>query len=156
MALLNSKLLRFVYTETVRESQQRTFPQVKVGALQTLPIRSIDLKNKQDKQVHDDLVKLVDKAMEVHKRLAAEKNPIRKETLQSNFELVDNQIEQTVYNLYGASAEDIRFIETCVGATSAPKEKRPKSWRPDDDGPVAGPKRTRGRVVGIHPKKAAG
>ncbi len=127
VALLNSKLLRFVYTETVRESQQRTFPQVKVGALQTLPIRSIDLKNKQDKQLHDDLVKLVDKALEVQKRLAAEKNPIRKETLQSNFELVDNQIEQTVYRLYAASAEDVRFIESCVGATSAHQKRNDRS-----------------------------
>lgn len=31
VALLNSRLLQFVYTETVRESQQRTFPQVKLA-----------------------------------------------------------------------------------------------------------------------------
>ena len=102
-------------------------------------------------------VKLVDKALEVQKRLAAEKNPIRKEALQSNFELVDNQIEQTVYKLYRATADDIRFIEASVAITTAPKEQRTKSWRPEnEEGPVAGPKRTKGKVVPIRKKRAAG
>ena len=85
-----------------------------------------------------------------------EKNPIRREALQSNFELIDGQIEQMVCRLYRATDQDARIIEASVGAASAPNEKRPKSWRPNNDGPVAGPKRTRGKVVSGYKKRTAG
>jgi hypothetical protein len=141
VALLNSKLLRFIYTETIREAQQRTFPQVKVGALQSLPIHSIDLSCKSDKRAHDQIVELVDKALETQRRLGAERNPIRRETLQRNFELLDGEIERAVYALYGATAADIEFIESTIAGAEAPK--RPKSWRPETEGPVGGPKRAK-------------
>jgi hypothetical protein len=63
-------------------------------------------------------------------------------------ELIDAQIERAVYVLYGATAADIEFIESFIAGADAPKEKRSKSWRPDTDGPVAGPRKAKGAVRG--------
>ena len=38
VGLLNSRLIRFLYTTSVRESAQASFPQVKVGSLRDLPV----------------------------------------------------------------------------------------------------------------------
>jgi len=138
VALLNSRLLRFVYTETVRESQQRTFPQVKLAALRSLPMRKIDLANPNEKTEHDALVRLVDDALAVQKRAAVEKNPIRKEALQRNFEMVDAEIERRVFTLYGLSAAEIALVESAVAPIE--EAEKPSSWRPDAAGPGGGSK----------------
>ena len=67
VALLNSKLLRFVYSETVREAQQRAFPQVKVKALQSLPLRKLDLARASDRRRHDAIVELVQAALDAQR-----------------------------------------------------------------------------------------
>lgn len=55
VALLNSKLLRWAYRASTRETAQRAFPQVKVRALRALPIRALDLKNDRDRNFHDKI-----------------------------------------------------------------------------------------------------
>src|SRR5262249_42174055 len=42
VGLLNSRFVRFLYQESVREAKQGTFPQVKVGSLGALPLRALD------------------------------------------------------------------------------------------------------------------
>jgi hypothetical protein len=52
--------MRSVYQAMVEESQQRTFPQVKIRALRSLPIPALDFSSAHDRRVHDELVALVD------------------------------------------------------------------------------------------------
>lgn len=157
VALLNSKVLRFVYTETVRESQQRTFPQVKVGALQTLPIREIDFSNVSERRVHDELVQLVTDALEVQRRTAKEKNPVRKEALMRNFQLLDERIESAVFQLYDLSAEEVATVYASVGSIldEAVVSEKAVSWRPAGANPVGGPKRAKREVELPKAKKRA-
>jgi hypothetical protein len=146
VALLNSRLLRFVYTETVRESQQKAFPQVKLAALRGLPMRKIDLAKPSDKLNHDALVRLVDNALAIQKRLAAEKNPLRKEALQRNFETIDAEIETRVYALYELSEADISIIESTLAALAEPD--KPTSWRPTPASPILNPVKSAAKPVG--------
>lgn len=148
VALLNSRLLRFVYMETTREAQQKAFPQVKLAALRGLPIRTVDLAKSEDKRHHDELVKLVDEALSMQKREAQEKNPIRKETLQRAFEALDAEIDRRVFALYGLSKEEIELVERRLAVLLPSEGERPKSWRPAESKPVGGPKRA-------HPKEPA-
>lgn len=151
VALLNSRLLRFVYTETVRESQQRTFPQVKLAALRSLPMRKIDLANAEERAEHDALVQLVDDALAVQRRAAAEKNPIRREALQRHFETVDGEIDRRVFALYALSAAEIALVESAVAPVA--EAEKPSSWRPEAAGQVGGPKPSgKARPVG-EPRK---
>jgi hypothetical protein len=144
VGLLNSKLIRFLYISLIREAQQRTFPQVKVGALQTLPIHKIDFANALDVVAHDNIVQLVQQALDVSKRIACEKNPIRAEALGQSFSLVDRQLDAAVYAIYRLAANEIEMVEHTLNQMAAAPEARAKSWRPET-GPVAGPKRGRPR-----------
>ena len=72
VALLNSKLLRFAYVTTVREAQQRVFPQVKLGPLGRLPIRNVDLSDATEKATHDRIVDLVEALLTLQREQRAE------------------------------------------------------------------------------------
>lgn len=143
VGLLNSRLLRFIYTETVRESQQRTFPQVKVAALQSLPLREIDFSNVAEKRTHDGIVKLVTEALETQRRVAMEKNPVRKEALARHFEMVDAEIDKAVFALYGMSVDEISVVNAATWSAGDTEPPKPKSWRPAGANPVGGPKRAK-------------
>jgi hypothetical protein len=128
VALLNSRLMRFVYTETIREAQQRTFPQVKLAALRSLPMRKLDLNDHGDRRRHDTLVQLVDEALKLQRRNLSEKNPLSKESAQRQFEGIDGQIDREVYNLYSLTQEEVDLVEQSIAALDADK---PPSWRPE-------------------------
>jgi Eco57I restriction-modification methylase/restriction endonuclease TaqI-like protein/type I restriction and modification enzyme subunit R-like protein len=130
VALLNSRLMRFIYTETVREARQQAFPQVKVGALRTLPMRRIDPSKREEKAEHDALVRLVGEAVALGRKMMSEQNPLRREALHRKFEMTDAEIDQRVFRLYGLSAEEITLVEQAVEASSPKEGQRPKSWRP--------------------------
>jgi len=129
VALLNSRLMRFAYTETVRESQQRTFPQVKLAALRGLPMRRVDLTDAADRREHDALVRLVDDALTCQKKLVSEKNPLQKEALQRNFESFDAEMDRRIYELYALTESDVALIQASLNAQSEPD--KPSSWRPE-------------------------
>jgi hypothetical protein len=142
VALLNSRLMRFIYMETTREAQQRAFPQVKLGALRRLPIRHVDFARADDKRQHDELVRLVDEALSLQARDAKEKNPIRKDALGRQFDTVDKQIDQRVLALYGMRPAEIELVERRLAQLLPEDGGAPKSWRPKER-PVGGLRRSR-------------
>ena len=88
--------------------------------LRELPIHRIDFDNPAEKKMHDDLVALVDKMLELNKRLAPLRNTPsdeRNELLQE-IERTDAQIDQKVYELYGLTEEERQIIETSVVSKS--------------------------------------
>jgi hypothetical protein len=108
VALLNSKLLRFVYTETVREAHQRAFPQVKIKALQSLPLRKPDLARARDKRRHDALVDLAVDALAAQRSAALTSES---ESARSRFEAIDRKIDDRVYDLYELSQAERDGVE---------------------------------------------
>ena len=86
--------------------------------IRQFPIRAIDFKNKADKAAHDRMVKLVERMLELNKKLAAAKSPIDKERLPREIEATDRQIDQLVYQLYGLTDDEIRIVEA---ATAKPE-----------------------------------
>ena len=103
VALLNSKLLRFIYMELVPESRQRAFPQVKVNSLRRLPIRSIDLSNTSDATAHARLVALADRAL----NLTEAREPAAPRRCLSE---IDEQIDRLVYELYGLTDDEAALV----------------------------------------------
>jgi hypothetical protein len=108
VGLLNSRLLRYVYRQTVQESRQEAFPQVKVRSLRALPIRKIDLGDPMDKARHDRMVKLVQRMLNLHKQLAAATTPADKTGVQRRIDTTEKRIDQLVYELYGLTDDEIR------------------------------------------------
>ncbi|MFH1419038.1 MAG: TaqI-like C-terminal specificity domain-containing protein [Planctomycetota bacterium] len=111
VGLLNSRLIRYVYRQTVRESRQKAFPQVKVRSLRELPIREIDLDVPEDKRRHDRMVQLVQQMFDLHKQLSAAKTPTGKTVLQRQIDATNKQIDRQVYELYELSDDETRIVE---------------------------------------------
>jgi hypothetical protein len=130
VALLNSRLMRFIYMETVREARQQAFPQVKVAALRSLPMRRIDPSKQTDIAAHSAIVQLVDDLVTLHRKLSTEQNPVRIDGTLKRIDLADREIDRRVYELYGFSAEEIELVDATLAALAPGANDRPKSWRP--------------------------
>ena len=112
--LLNSRLLRFAYTETIRASRQQAFTQVTVGALRSLPIRELDREVPEDKAFHDAIVRNVDEILALHRALADASGADR-DYLERQVAVVDEQIDRLVFRLYGLSREEVALVNRALG-----------------------------------------
>ena len=132
LGLLNSTLLEFVYKQTT-VPKAGGFYIYKTMFLKNLPIRRIDFNNPVEKKRHADLVALVDRMLELNKRLA----PIRdtacaeREELLRQVEQTDQEIDNLVYDLYGLTEEERKIVE---GATKSQEEQVKYRSLPRDKG----------------------
>jgi len=102
--LLASELMNFWCINFLADDMNKSY-------LEKLPIRTIDFSNKTDKAAHDRMVKLVDRMLDLHKKLAAAKSPLDKERIPRDIEATDRQIDRLVYDLYGLTDEEIAVVE---------------------------------------------
>tara|TARA_B100000809_G_scaffold204380_1_gene205731 strand:+ start:74 stop:727 length:654 start_codon:yes stop_codon:yes gene_type:complete len=103
VGLLNSRLLRYLYTTAVRESDQASFPQVKVGSLRDLPIIWPDLDDDQQQRAYEAIVAGVGQLLQWH-------NGGSRQSRSQSVEELEEQVEQcvqTIYNLDPAARNDI-------------------------------------------------
>ena len=110
LAILNSKLIswyayRFIYSKAIMTMQFDN------PTTSRIPMPSVDLTKKSDKEVHDKLVKLVDNIIAINKKLVGENNPNTKEILERQVRALDGEIDRLVYGLYGLSDNEIQIIE---------------------------------------------
>ncbi|HII06499.1 MAG TPA: N-6 DNA methylase [Methanotrichaceae archaeon] len=83
--------------------------------MEQLPIRAIDFSDPQDVARHDSMVKLVEKMLDLHRRLAETKTGHEKTLLSRQIEATDRQIDDLVYELYGLTEEEIAIVEEASG-----------------------------------------
>jgi len=84
--------------------------------MEKVPIRVINFSDATDKARHDKMISLVQRTLDLHKQLAAAKNPNDKTNLQREIESIDWQIDQLVYELYGLTEEEIKIVEADNGS----------------------------------------
>ncbi|MBI4725974.1 Eco57I restriction-modification methylase domain-containing protein [candidate division TA06 bacterium] len=119
LGLLNSKLFNWLhvmqfYSARIPEGSLR-YP---ISFLANLPIRRIDFKNKKDKDLHDQLVKLVKEMLKLNKN--PERRPLPGpprigEGKRADIAVIDQEIDELVYRLYGLSEEEIKIVESNNG-----------------------------------------
>jgi hypothetical protein len=63
------------------------------------------------KAVEDRMSASADTMLSLHKRLAAEKLPQKREQIEREIAATDRQIDQLVYQLYGLTEDEIRIVE---------------------------------------------
>ncbi|MEI0700086.1 N-6 DNA methylase [Brachyspira intermedia] len=110
LSIVNSKLIswysyRFIFGLAIRTVQFDN------PATSRIPMPLIDLNNKQDKEMHDKMVALVDSIIALNKKLAVEKNPNAVTMVSRQINAVDKQIDALVYKLYNLSDDEVRIIE---------------------------------------------
>lgn len=80
-----------------------------------LPIRQLDFNNKVEKMQHDKIVQFVDQMLELQKKYHSVKIETEKTLFKKQIEIVDKQIDQLVYELYGLTEEEIKIVEEDIG-----------------------------------------
>ncbi|MEZ4526923.1 MAG: N-6 DNA methylase [Desulfobacterales bacterium] len=110
LGIINSKLMIYIYQKIVPE-KGKLFAEIKKVNLVKLPIRTIDFTNSDDKSLHDQLVSLVDRMLDLNRKLKESALPQEKAVLQRQIEATDTQIDQLVYKLYDLTDEEIQIVE---------------------------------------------
>jgi len=109
LGLLNSSLIETYWKQIstpIRGGFYRFFSQF----LAQLPIRSIDFTNPTDKAMHDEMVRLVDQMLTLHRQLAASGTDREKSGLQLQIAALDRAIDSLVFRLYNISPNEVRSI----------------------------------------------
>jgi hypothetical protein len=109
-ALINSKLFQFCYWHRLVTNRDST-PQLKKIDLDRFPVFILNLNDKEEKSIHDEVVRLVDTLLELNKELREAKRPNEIDRLKNRITHSENRIDELVYKLYGLSKKDILTIE---------------------------------------------
>ncbi len=109
LGILNSVLMTFFYKHsfaTYRGGYLRFFAQY----LEKLPIRTIGFNNPSEKAVHDKIVSLVDRMLNLYKKKTALPPSAEREKIEREIAVTDEKIDEIVYGLYGITDEEKKII----------------------------------------------
>jgi len=110
LGILNSPLLTYFLHETGTALRGGYF-RMKTAYLNPFPLRPIDFNNSADKALHDEMVRLVDQMLTLHRQLAATGTDREKSGLQLQIAALDRAINVLVFCLYGLSAQEVSGLE---------------------------------------------
>jgi type I restriction-modification system DNA methylase subunit len=110
LGLLNSSLLSF-YAISHSPIFSGGYYKFSAPYLKKLPIRTINFSDSVDKARHDQMVILVERMLDLHKRLPAAKTAQERTVLQRQVETTDRQIDNLVYELYGLLPDEREIVE---------------------------------------------
>lgn len=111
LGIVNSKLLSWYGGLTLPNFGKDIFPKLNPQDILRLPVRAINFSDQEDKSRHDQIVKLVDRMLDLHKRLPAAKTPQERTSIERQIAATDAQIDRLVYGLYGLTQEEIKIVE---------------------------------------------
>jgi REP element-mobilizing transposase RayT len=112
LGLLNSCLLDFFHYRTATTFRGGYFAYNR-QYVEQLPIRAIDFDDKHDKARHDKVVSLVERMLELHKKLPEAKGS-EKRQIEQLIERTDREIDALVYQLYDLTDDEIKIVEEAV------------------------------------------
>ena len=104
LAILTSSLMNFWCINYLADDMNKSY-------LERLPIRTINFDDPAGVARHDKMVALVERMLELHKKLAAATIPADKQLYQRQIEATDRQIDALVYELYGLTEGEIGVVE---------------------------------------------
>ena len=110
LGLLNSALLSWYFPRAANKLVTKTFPRISILDIKRFPIRKIDFDNPDDVEMHDEMVKLVDEMLDLHRQLAGV-SLVKRGVIEALIERTDKKIDALVYRLYGLSEDEVALVE---------------------------------------------
>ena len=110
---MNSNLMNFYHSHKYLDLSKNLFQKILIQNCKKFPIKTIN--NKDELQIQQEIEKLVDIIIHLHKELQTTKIPSKTEQLQTRIHHTDNRINQLVYELYGLTDEEIAMVEGKTG-----------------------------------------
>lgn len=112
-ALLNSLLLDF-YLHRISSPLRGGYWSYGKRFIEKIPIRTIDFNNPQEVDVHNLILSMVKKIMELNQKLKISEEKHNLEVFQRKIDYVNKQIDQLIYNLYNLTKKEIQILEEGV------------------------------------------
>lgn len=112
LGLLNSKLLEWYIRQTATTMRGGYFS-YESRFIRNLPIQTLDSIAKSQ---HDKMVELVDRMLDLHKKLGAATIPGDRTQIERQIATTDREIDKLVYELYGLTEDEIKIVEESVSA----------------------------------------
>lgn len=81
------------------------------NTIERLPIRVIDFSNRDEKAMHDKLVRLVEKMLTAKREWAAAEDEYEKRRLSQFCSDLDSEIDRLVYKLYDLTNDEIDIVK---------------------------------------------
>lgn len=103
LGILNSKLLAFYFRKKYNR-QDKTFPEIRIYELASLPIKK---SNKSQKEI----IKQVELLLKLNSELKEERLQNKIEQIRSRIEHSEEKLNQLVYELYELTPEEIKIVE---------------------------------------------
>lgn len=113
LGVLNSSLIAYFFRKKYNR-QDKTFPEIRIYELRSLPIYRLDLANPSDRAKHGKINTLVERMLTLHQQLINAKSASDKTFLQRQIDQIDAQINRAVYELYDLTEEEIAIVERSV------------------------------------------
>lgn len=112
LAVLNPKLLNHYY-HLISLELGRAMAQTDIETIERLPIRRIDFDNPEDVAMHDEIVRLAERMLELHRRKAGLRDTPTEELreVEREIERTDGEIDALVYRLYGLTEKEVAVVE---------------------------------------------
>ncbi len=110
LGILNSKMMNFYHSTCYLDKSKILFQKILIQNAKQFPIRIIDFSKTREKKLHDDLVALVDEALDLNKKIRSAKGS-EKQQIQRQIDKTDREIDELVYRLYGITEEERKIIE---------------------------------------------
>jgi hypothetical protein len=118
LGILNSSITFFLF-KNILPKLRGDFYEPGYKYLKDFPIPIIDVDSASEKANHDKIVELVDMMLELLKKYHSAKIATEKNLFKKQIDIVDKQIDQLVYELYGLTDEEIKIVEEDIGGKNA-------------------------------------
>ncbi|GAH02317.1 unnamed protein product, partial [marine sediment metagenome] len=110
LGILNSRLISY-YLRSVCPAKLGGYTRFNVQNINNSPIRSINFFNDEEKKYHDKLVTFVGKIIKLNGKRDMLPSSSSRDKIEREIQIVDENIDELVYELYGISKEEIKIIE---------------------------------------------
>ena len=107
LGIINSNATKYFWKKN-NSDEKKTFPKIKKEAILSIPVPTI---NKENKNLHDGVAKLVNQLLQLHSEKAAIKLQTKVSQLDGKIEYCESRINEIVYQLYELTEEEIKIVE---------------------------------------------
>ena len=105
LGLLNSRVVDF-YMHSISATRQGGYYEYKPMYVSQLPIRSVNKENVRERHLHDEIVNAVRRILDVKIQLSASRTDRDKSLFRAKCDVLDRQIDEAVFELYGITREE--------------------------------------------------
>jgi len=107
LGIINSKLLAYYFRKKYNR-QDKTFPEIRIYELASLPIRK---PNESQNTLKKEIEKLVDKIIELQENKGTVILQSKIDQIQNQIDYCEQKLNDIVYALYGLTSEEVELIE---------------------------------------------